>query len=469
MIFSSPIFLYLFLPLFALAYAIFPRKNMVLLIASLLFYAWGEPIFVLLMVAVAAVNYLFGILVHKESPHRFRYLVIAVMLNVATLIGFKYLGFLVGNLNYLLQIFAIPGFHTLPVPHPSLPLGISFFIFQSITYVVDVYRRHAKPAQRFTDVLLYVSLFPQLVAGPIVRYEEIAERIQSRRSDWKRIISGVELFAVGLAKKVLIADSLSVPVDQIFSMPANEIGAGVAWFGIICFALQIFFDFSGYSDMAIGIGRALGFNFPENFNQPYRSRTIQEFWRRWHMTLSRWFRDYVYIPLGGNRLGVARTYINLLGVFVLTGAWHGASWNFIVWGLIHGLFLIIERLGLANWLERVWAPIGHFYVIFVVLLGWVFFRTDNISSALDYLGAMVAMNPISIGSGLGNAASPYMLTIAILGIILATLPVRDSWESKDTKQQWKSILLYSFLSITTLLSLALISSYSHKAFIYFRF
>ena len=469
MIFSSSIFLYIFLPLFALAYAAFPRKNIVLLVASLLFYAWGEHIFVLLMVAVAAVNYLFGILVNGESPYRFRYLVIAVMLNVATLIGFKYLGFLVENLNYLLQSFAFPEFKTLPVPHPSLPLGISFFIFQSITYVVDVYRRHAMPAQKFTDVLLYISLFPQLVAGPIVRYEEIAERIQSRRSDWNRIISGVELFAVGLAKKVLIADSLSVPVDQIFSMPADELGMGLAWFGIVCFALQIFFDFSGYSDMAIGIGRVLGFNFPENFNQPYRSRTIQEFWRRWHMTLSRWFRDYVYIPLGGNRLGVARTYINLLGVFILTGFWHGASWNFLIWGLIHGLFLIIERLGLANWLQRVWAPIGHLYVIGVVLLGWVFFRTDNITSALEYLGAMVAMNPISIMSGLGDIASLYMLSIAILGSILATLPERDSWESKDTKNLWKSILLYSFLSITTLLSLALISSYSHKAFIYFRF
>ena len=215
--------------------------------------------------------------------------------------------------------------------------------------------------------------------------------------------------------------------------------------------------------------RFLYLPIPENFNQPYRSRTIQEFWRRWHMTLSRWFRDYVYIPLGGNRLGVARTYINLLGVFILTGFWHGASWNFLIWGLIHGLFLIIERLGLANWLQRVWAPIGHLYVIGVVLLGWVFFRTDNITSALEYLGAMVAMNPISIMSGLGDIASLYMLSIAILGSILATLPERDSWESKDTKNLWKSILLYSFLSITTLLSLALISSYSHKAFIYFRF
>ena len=466
MIFSSPVFLYIFLPLLALIYSLSRRKNAVLLFASLFFYAWGEPIFVLLMVAVATINYLFGELVYRDSPYRFRYLAIAVTINIAILIGFKYLSFIVENINLLIPA---ESFHALPVPHPSLPLGISFFIFQSVTYVVDIYRRDSAPARSFADALLYISLFPQLVAGPIVRYNEIADRIQSRRSDWNRVISGVELFAVGLAKKVLLADSLSGTVDQIFSMPSQALGMGMAWLGVICFALQIFFDFSGYSDMAIGIGRALGFNFPENFNQPYRSRSIQEFWRRWHMTLSRWFRDYVYIPLGGNRLGIARTYINLLGVFALTGFWHGASWNFLIWGLIHGLFLIFERLGLGSWLQRAWAPVGHIYVICVVLLGWVFFRADDLTSAFAFLGAMVGLTQVPIVSGMTDLASPYMMGVVLLGIIMATLPERDSWESKDTRHVWKSVLLYSTLSITTLFSLVLITAYSHKAFIYFRF
>ena len=314
MVFSTPIFLYLFLPLFAIAYALFPRKNLVLLVASLIFYAWGEPLFILLMVAVTWVNYLFGRLINEDSPYRFHYLAVGVTINVIVLVVFKYLGFMVENLNYLITGL---GFKPWPVPKLHLPLGISFFIFQAVTYVVDIYRRHSAPARGFSDVMLYISSFPQLVAGPIVRYEEIAERIRSRRSDWQRVLSGAELFAGGLAKKVLIADSLAVPVDRIFSIPPSEVSFGVAWFGAISFALQIFFDFSGYSDMAIGIGRALGFDFPDNFNQPYRSRSIREFWKRWHISLSTWFKDYVYIQLGGNRVGKYRHLLNLLLTFLI--------------------------------------------------------------------------------------------------------------------------------------------------------
>lgn len=466
MVFSAPIFLYIFLPLFALAYALLPRKNAVLLIASLIFYAWGEPLFVLLMVAIAWFNYMFGKLVGQVSPHRFRYLAVAVSLNVLVLVGFKYLGFIVDNLNHLITGLGLKAW---PVPHPSLPLGISFFIFQSITYVVDVYRRHSQPARSYADVLLYISLFPQLVAGPIVRYGEVADAIRSRSSSLQRVLSGAELFAVGLAKKVIVADSLSGLVDQIFSMPSNQLSMGVAWLGVSCFALQIFFDFSGYSDMAIGIGRALGFDFPENFRQPYRSRSIQEFWRRWHITLSSFFRDYVYIPLGGNRLGVARTYVNLLAVFIMTGFWHGASWNFLVWGLIHGLFLVIERVGLGSLLHRAWAPLAHAYTLGVVLLAWVFFRTNDFASALAFLKAMFGFSQVPAAAGLGSLASGYILGILLVGMIVAVLPERGAWRALDTRHQRMPEFYYSTLIGTTLISLMLVASYTQKAFIYFRF
>jgi alginate O-acetyltransferase complex protein AlgI len=465
MVFSTPIFLCLFLPLFAVAYTLLPRKNLILVVASLFFYAWGEPLFVLLMVAVAWVNYLFGRLVDWHSPYRSRYLALAVSINLGVLLVFKYLGFIVENLNYVINGFGLPSW---PVPNLPLPLGISFFIFQAITYVVDVYRRHSPPARGFSDVLLYISLFPQLVAGPIVRYKEIAERIRSRHSDWQRVLSGAELFVIGLAKKVIIADSLSVPVDHIFTMPSAELGFGLAWFGAIGFALQIFFDFSGYSDMAIGIGRTLGFDFPDNFNQPYRSRSIQEFWRRWHMTLSRWFRDYVYIPLGGNRLGVARTYLNLLVVFMLTGLWHGASWNFLVWGLIHGMFLIFERIGLGKWLKSAWTPLAHFYTIGLVLVGWVFFRAENIPSAVAFLKVMIGFTQTPASAFLGDLANPYVLFVLLLGAVVAMLPEQIRQTGTVTPLRLP-MLRYSALALSILFSLALIMSYSHKAFIYFRF
>lgn len=465
MIFSTPVFIYIFLPLFALAYLLLPRKNLVLLVASLIFYAWGEPVLVLLMVAVTWVNYIFGRLVDGDSPYRFRYLVVAVALNVAVLVAFKYLDFIVENLNRLAPVL---DFQPWAEPHLPLPLGISFFIFQAVTYVVDVYRRHSALAGKFSDVMLYISLFPQLVAGPIVRYEEIADQIRARRSDWQRVLSGVELFTVGLAKKVIIADSLAVPVDRIFSLPPNELGFGLAWLGVICFALQIFFDFSGYSDMAIGIGRALGFDFPKNFNQPYRACSIQDFWRRWHMTLSRWFRDYVYIPLGGNRFGLPRTYVNLLAVFVLTGFWHGASWNYFIWGLIHGLFLVIERVGFAGWLSRAWAPLAHLYVFVVVLLGWVFFRSEDLPSAIIFLKALVGFAQVSASFGVAALFNPYVVCILLFGTIVAVLPERLLLP-EEPRQLKAAMLRYGILIVLTLYSLALISSYSHKSFIYFRF
>jgi alginate O-acetyltransferase complex protein AlgI len=464
-VFSSNIFLYVFLPIFAAAYMLVPKKNLVLLVASLVFYAWGEPFLILLMVGVSGMNYLFGKWVSGASPYRKWYLTAAVSLNVLILIVFKYLDFIVQNINIL---FVKVGISPLPLPGLPLPMGISFFIFQALTYVVDVYRKHAEVSRKFGDVLLYITLFPQLVAGPIVRYEEVAGQIKSRVSNWQRVISGAERFVIGLAKKVIIADSLSVPVDAIFKLGATELSFGVAWLGIIAFALQIFFDFSGYSDMAIGIGRALGFDFPENFNQPYRSRSIQEFWRRWHMTLSRWFRDYVYIPLGGNRLGIGRTFLNLLIVFVLTGFWHGASWNFLIWGLIHGFFLVLERLGLEKLLLRLGAPISNGYVIGVVLLGWVFFRAEDFPGAYQFLRALADIDKVPAFLKISEIFDPFLFTVIIAGLIIAVLPEKmPRWELPESIVV--QIIKYSFLFVMFFFSLALVASYSQKAFIYFRF
>jgi alginate O-acetyltransferase complex protein AlgI len=465
MVFSSNIFLYIFLPVFVLAYLLVPRKNLLLLAASLVFYAWGEPLMILLMLVVSGLNYLFGLWVSGFSSHRRWYLAIVIILNVLVLIVFKYLDFLVENLNLVLSKM---GMTPLPLPGLPLPMGISFFIFQALTYVVDVYRRHAEVSRKFSDVLLYISLFPQLVAGPIVRYEEIAGQIRSRATNWARVLSGAERFVKGLAKKVILADSLSVPVDAIFKLPASELSFGLAWLGIIAFALQIFFDFSGYSDMAIGIGRAIGFDFPENFNQPYRSRSIQEFWRRWHMTLSRWFRDYVYIPLGGNRLNTGRTYLNLLIVFVLTGFWHGASWNFLIWGLIHGLFLVLERLGITSWLTRLGSPISNMYVTGVVLLGWVFFRAEDLPGAFQFLKALASLYDVPAFLGVNKYFDPFLFTVLLVGLIVAALPekiLRRETHSVISMQ----ILRYSAMFLMFFFSLVLVASYSQKAFIYFRF
>ncbi|MFZ0133944.1 MAG: MBOAT family O-acyltransferase [Desulfobacterales bacterium] len=274
-----------------------------------------------------------------------------------------------------------------------LPIGISFFTFQAMSYVVDVYRRDAAVQLNPLNIGLYIALFPQLIAGPIIRYHDIAAQIVRRRVGLDDFSYGIQRFVAGLGKKVLIANQVAAIADRVFSSPYETLTPGIAWLGVLCYTLQIYFDFSGYSDMAIGLGRMFGFHFLENFNDPYISRSITEFWRRWHISLSRWFRDYLYIPLGGNRGGPLRTYVNLLVVFFLCGLWHGASWNFIIWGLLHGLFLVIERLGFDKALNRSWPPLRNVYVMTVVCSGWVFFRTDSLSAALHYLGAMAGLNP----------------------------------------------------------------------------
>ncbi len=377
MLFSSPIFLFLFLPILVSLYFLVPRglRNPVLLLASLIFYAWGEGLYVLVMLAIIAVNYALGRLQDQAEGARLRRAILAagIAVNLGVLISFKYANFLVANLDALLTALGLPAIHLPPV---HLPLGISFFTFHAISYIVDISRRQVQPG-RPLNFALYMTIFPHSIAGPIVRYSDVADQIRDRSVTMNGFAEGARRFILGLAKKMLIANTLSQVADKVFGLPAGELTAGLSWLGVACYTLQIYFDFSGYSDMAIGLAKLFGIDFLENFDHPYVSRSVTEFWRRWHISLSTWFRDYVYIPLGGNRRGPLRLYANLLVVFCLCGMWHGASWNFLVWGLFHGGLLVVERLGYGRRLQTRPAPLRHAYTMLLVMVGWVFFRATR--------------------------------------------------------------------------------------------
>src|SRR5436190_13114691 len=386
MLFTSPVFLFLFLPLVLGTYSLLGRRarNGFLLAASLLFYAWGEGIFVLVMCGSIVANYLFGRAL-DASGQRTGLLAVAVATNLALLGCFKYANFLVDNLNAASAVLHVAPLHLEPI---HLPIGISFFTFHALSYLIDVARRRVRAQRSPIDFGLYITLFPQLIAGPIIRYHDIAAQLAGRTVRRERFAAGVRRFVLGLGKKTLIADTLALPADAIFALPPASLTASLAWAGALLYTLQIYCDFSAYSDMAIGLARMLGFEFLENFDYPYVSRSITEFWRRWHISLSRWFRDYLYIALGGNRRGPRRTYVNLVTVFFLCGLWHGANWTFVVWGLYHGLFLVLERRGAAAWLAARPAWLARAYTVFVVLVGWVFFRADSMTAAAGMLRAM---------------------------------------------------------------------------------
>ncbi len=389
MVFSSSVFLFLFLPAVLLLYFVVPRntRNLFLLLASLLFYAWGEGVFVAIMLASIVFNYLGGLVIARYRRDLIGKiaLLLAVFTNLALLGSFKYANFLADNLNLAIAALGLTPIQLDPV---HLPIGISFFTFQAMSYVIDVYRGQAEVQRNPINSALYIALFPQLIAGPIVRYHHIAEQLLHRRVSLDGFTSGVALFIFGLGKKMLIANPMGEVADQIFAVPAEHLTFGLSWLGVTCYTLQIYFDFSGYSDMAIGLGRMFGFRFLINFNYPYIARSIQEFWRRWHISLSRWFRDYLYIPLGGNRCAPWRVYANLLTVFFLVGLWHGASWNFVLWGMVHGAFLILERSGFGALLARSWSIVRHIYVLLVVMLAWVLFRADTLDYAWAFIEAM---------------------------------------------------------------------------------
>jgi len=398
MVFSSPVFLFLFLPLVLTLYFVTPRqmRNLMLVLTSLLFYAWGEPSFVGIMLVSIGANYVFGLLLGRIPGGWTRRVVVAVAIaaNLGLLAAFKYLGFLAANVNQVLEML---GHSPVVVMPPALPLGISFFTFHALSYVIDVYRGTVAPQTSPLLMALYIAFFPQLIAGPIVRYHEIAAQLVHRVVTRQGFATGARRFVIGLGKKVLIANAVAGPADTIFALAPGQLTTALSWLGIACYTLQIYFDFSGYSDMAIGLARMFGFTFPENFAHPYAARSVTEFWRRWHMSLSRWFRDYLYVPLGGNRRGRLRTYTNLVTVFFLCGLWHGAEWTFVAWGLYHGAFLVMERGPLGRWVDALSTPLRHGYLVLVVMIGWVFFRATTFTSALEYLSAMMGRSP-AVGS-----------------------------------------------------------------------
>ena len=472
MIFSSPLFLFAFLPIVIVSYYLMPpwAKNTFLLLASLIFYAWGEPFYVVLLVASITGNYLFGLSLAqvKTASGRQGVVLLAVAANIAFLAYFKYFNFALENL-----FFNNSSKVTLEQYAPDhLPLGISFFTFQALSYVIDVYRR-TSPAQRNPlSLALFISSFPQMIAGPIIRYSDVQQQIEKRLHNAPLFVSGVRRFVYGLAKKVLIADTLGITADAVFSSDPSSLSATAVWFGILCFGLQIYFDFSAYSDMAIGLGRMFGFKFKENFNYPFIAKSVTEFWDRWHISLGSWFRDYLYIPLGGNRNGIARTYLNLWTVFLLCGLWHGASWNFVIWGGLFGFFLVIERLGLDRVLKSTWTPVQHLYLILIYLLTLIFFRVAEFPDAVTFLAIMLGVGDQGSLSWLEFYTRGAVLTI-ILGVVIST-PFYP-WLCRKVipllHQNSPQHMLCQFILIFGLLLVSVmgIATNAYTPFIYFRF
>ena len=471
MVFSSIPFLCIFFPLTVILYYLLPSakiKNYFLIAVSLLFYAYGEEYYVLLMIVCAFFNYIFARWMVCFSKSKKELLFIAVIVNLGTLGIFKYTYMAVTTINHIMDL-------ELTVPNIRLPVGISFFIFQALSYVVDVYRGKVEANKSFLKILLYISFFPQLIAGPIIKYHSISAQIDRREADLGKVCLGMRRFIVGLSKKVLLSDTLAIAADYVFSLEYSELGMLTAWIGAVSYMLQIYFDFSGYSDMAIGMGRIFGFDFAENFRLPYAASNIQMFWRRWHISLTGWFREYLYIPLGGNRKGKGKTWINRLIVFFCTGLWHGANWTYVVWGLYHGFFITLETV-FPNFLKKL-KVLNHIYVLVVVCIGFVIFRSDSLGQAATILSAMF-MNfkwNVQIEAAMMRICDNMLLFIFILSVICA-MPVQQ-WAEMEGKQ-WigkgnsKYILKgASYIGSIALLLLCIMSlaGGTYHPFIYFRF
>lgn len=490
MVFASPIFMFLFLPVCLLAYFISSvrLRNLVLMLFSLLFYAWGERFFSLVMVASIFLNWMFGLMLDKVKAQYAAKLVVAlaVVVNIGLLGFYKYSGFFVEQFNLLV---APLGYAPVVFDAPHLPLGISFFTFHALSYVIDIYRREAAAQRNPIDFALYISFFPQLIAGPIIRYHDIHTQLTQRRTRFDLVVSGIERFVAGFGKKMLLANPLGEVTDSIFALTPDQLSTPVAWFGIACYTLQIYLDFSAYSDMAIGLARIFGFDFLENFNYPYISRSIQEFWRRWHISLSNWFRDYLYIPLGGNRVAEWHIWLNLIIVFLVCGFWHGANWTFVIWGAIHGLFLVLERAGLGKALERAPGWLRHGYVMAVVTFAWVFFRADSIDDAFRYLAAMAGVHHAPEGASLEQFIDPLVL-MSLAGGMLASMGLftrlTADWRCRAGQSRGvlkpgletlvigadgRFVLLVRFALLITIawLAAARMASGTYNPFIYFRF
>lgn len=467
MVFSSLSFLTLFLPLTILLYFAVPRRfrNLLLFLASLIFYAWGEPVYIVLMLFSSVVDYSHGLLMEKFDGRpgvRRALLISSVVINLSLLGFFKYAGLVVSTLNAALSL-------SIPVPSVALPVGISFYTFQTMSYSIDVYRRNC-PAQRDPIAFgCYVTMFPQLIAGPIVRYVDVMREINDRRETFEGFYLGIRRFLVGLAKKLILANGVGMLWDSVSAQPAASLSALSAWLGVLAYAFQIYFDFSGYSDMAIGMGRMFGFQFPENFRYPYVSRSVSDFWRRWHITLSTWFREYLYIPLGGNRVCVPRNIFNLAVVWMATGLWHGASWNFLLWGAYFGAVLIAEKFLYGKALSRAPGFVGWAYTALVVLVGWVFFALDDLGRGAAYLGAM-------FGGGAGAVDAYALRALLNYGAVLllcaaASTPLASGALERLRARQPRahSALTYALVIAGFALCLIYVVDAGYNPFLYFRF
>lgn len=466
MVFSSAVFLCIYLPLVLLGYYICPKKwrNLFLLIVSLVFYAWGEPKYVLLMMFSILTNYIFGRLMYKNRENRRRLklmLVLSVVIDLGLLGFFKYTDFIITNLNAAFST----DFDLLNV---ALPIGISFYTFQAMSYTIDVYRGDVKVQKNLVDFGMYISMFPQLIAGPIVRYSDVEVQLKDRSVTTGDFADGIMRFVVGLGKKVLLANQIGALWTEIYGL-GGVTSALTAWLGAAAYTFQIYFDFSGYSDMAIGLGRMLGFKFPENFRYPYESLSITDFWRRWHITLSTWFKEYLYIPLGGNRHGLMRQALNLLIVWTLTGFWHGAGWNFIMWGLYYFAILLIEKLFLLQALDKLPKLLRHVYSLLLIVVGWVIFACDDVSMLLPYLGSMFGAN-----GALGGQDMYWLTTKAILLMVCAIastqLPEKLFEKATGAMNEKTAFILKAVPTAAVLiLSMAFLISDSYNPFLYFRF
>ncbi|MCD7879660.1 MAG: MBOAT family protein [Candidatus Gastranaerophilales bacterium] len=471
MLFSSITFLYIFLPIVCLLYLVTKKElhNSILLIASIIFYAWGEPKYLAIMLVTIIVNYYGAILIDKFKNNKYKaktVLLGTILVNLGFLVYFKYFDFIISNINSV--------FHShINLLEIIMPIGISFYTFQALSYLIDVYRDEVKVQKDFYKLALYISLFPQLIAGPIVKYHDIEAQIENRDVTFDKVSLGAKRFIIGLSKKIIIANTLGAVADKIFIQSPDTFSPFIAWLGAICYSFQLFFDFSGYSDMAIGLGLIFGFNFLENFNYPYISKSITEFWRRWHISLSTWFKNYVYISLGGNRKGLIKTLRNLGIVFLLTGIWHGASWNFIIWGVWNGFFIIIEKvLGIGKKdevLSGLKKILRHIYTILIFVLGWVIFRSDDMTYAFTYLKNMFGI--VKIHDVLYPHAY-YLDRFEIIMLIVAILcstPIFSKMLQKSENNKILKGVVNLWLIFLLIFSTMFIANSTYNPFIYFRF
>lgn len=469
MVFSSATFLYVFLPVVYLLNLVIRNihaRNYILIVASLLFYAWGEPVYVLLMIASSALNYLLALLIDRAgetTSKRKSIMIFSVLFNVGMLGVFKYTDFIISTINSLLGM-------NIPAVNIPLPIGISFYTFQALSYVLDVYFGKHPANKRFSAILLYISFFPQLIAGPIVKYHEIEKQIENRSMSARAAAVGLRRFIIGLSMKLLIANEMGGIADTIYGMEAAALNAPLAWLGAVAYLFQIYFDFAGYSQMAIGLGEMFGFNIPNNFNYPYISTSMTEFWRRWHISLSSWFREYVYIPLGGNRKGKLRTGINKLIVFLLTGLWHGASWNFVVWGLYNGIFLMAEGRLAKNKVRR-FNPLMWLYTIAAVTIGFVIFRAQTMAQAVSFIGAMFTGFSVSQAAvaELSSILSPAVIAAFVIACIASTPAAKAALRLLENRPRSKFIVEYASAYMLLLICAMTLSTESYNPFIYFRF